>query len=69
MGRVAIAAARSGAGKLLPISWEVLLDLASITRLADTGSAAGESTNIAITPVTDTPAVTAVRQGYDFHLA
>jgi hypothetical protein len=69
MGRVAIAAAGSGAGTLLPISWDVPLDLASITRLADTGSTAGESTNIAITHVTDTPAVTAVRQEYDFHLA
>jgi hypothetical protein len=69
MGRVAIAFARSEAVTLLPISCDVPLDLASITRLADTGSTVGESSNIAITHVTDAPAVTAVRQGYDFHLA
>jgi len=61
--RHAITAVRSGSGRLLLISWDVPFGLKTIRRLADTGSAAGEASQIAMTALGTAMLVTALRAG------
>jgi hypothetical protein len=63
VGRRAVTAVRSGSGRLLLISWDIPAGLTSITRLHDSGSAAGAATNITIVALDDTRLVTALRAG------
>jgi hypothetical protein len=63
MGRTAITAVRSGADRLLLIVWDVPPGLATMTRVWDSGTAAGEASLITLVPVNDTILVTAVCAG------
>ena len=63
IGRTAITAVESGSNDLLLISWNVPSGLNSVTRLHDTGTAAGAASNIAITAVGTDVVVTAVQNG------
>jgi hypothetical protein len=65
MGRTAITGVRSGAGNLLLILWDVPDGLATMSRLWDSGTAAGEASAITMVAVTDALLITAVRAGND----
>jgi hypothetical protein len=63
IGRRAVTAVRSGSNDLLLISWDVPSGMQSITRLHDTGKAAGEASNIAIAAIGSNMMITAMRDG------
>jgi hypothetical protein len=63
MGRTAITAVRSGAGRLLLITWDVPEGLATMTRVWDSGTSALEAQLINVVAVSDTILVTACRAG------
>jgi hypothetical protein len=63
MGRTAIAAVRSGAGRLLLITFNVPEGLATMTRVWDSGTSALEAHLITIVALSDTIVVTAVKAG------
>jgi hypothetical protein len=61
--RKAVTAVRAGDGHLLLISWNVPSGQASIDRLHDSGTAAGEASQIAMTTMFRTMLVTALKDG------
>jgi hypothetical protein len=63
MGRTAITAVRSDAGRLLLITWDVPPGLATMRRVWDSGTSALEARLINVVAVSDTILVTAVRAG------
>ncbi|MGH7121447.1 MAG: hypothetical protein ACREFP_21060 [Acetobacteraceae bacterium] len=62
-GRRAVTAVCDGSGDLLLISWDVPRGLKTVTRLKDSGRAAGTATNIALVALSATLLATAMRDG------
>ena len=62
-GRRAVTAVCDGGGDLLLISWDVPRGLKTVTRLKDSGRAAGAATNIALAALSATLLATAMRDG------
>ena len=63
LGRTAVTAVRSGSNDLLLISWSVGSEVQSITRLHDSGHAAGAASCIAIASISQSMFITALRDG------
>lgn len=63
VGRRAVTAVRNGSNNLLLISWNVPVGVTSIDRLHDSGTLAGEASQIAMTAIGGNMLVTAMRAG------